>query len=71
MSRAKMRLALVAATALVALLVFQGPVWAQAQDPPKPPPNLNDSISRGLMFDIQMQMQHFGQITELRARNGG
>jgi hypothetical protein len=57
----------VAASALVALLVFQAPVLAQAQEPPKKPPTKpNDVITRELMFEIQMKMQHFGQFTELR-----
>jgi hypothetical protein len=69
MSRAKMRLTLVAATALVALLVFQAPVWAQVQKP-KPPHKPNDTINIGHMFEIQLPKFPFGQITELRARNG-
>jgi hypothetical protein len=63
MSRAKMRLTLVAATALVALLVFQAPVWAQVQKPKNRP---NDTINIGHMFEIQLPRIPFGQINELR-----
>jgi hypothetical protein len=65
MSRAKMRLTLVAAIALVALLVFQAPVWAQVQKP-KPPNRPNDSINIGHMFEIQLPRIPFGQTNELR-----